>query len=273
MGGNDDADVHLDGLIATDTFDFALFEDPQELGLHGQRHIPDLVEEKRATFGLFEFTGVARGGTGERAFFVAEKFRLDELGGNGSAIQRNECIFAARRFLVDGASDEFFAGAGFAEDADAGFAGRDAINLRQKFAHRSAGADKLVFAQTVAKFAILIFEAREFQSVIDGEEKLVGGKGLFEKIQSAEACRFDGHFDIGLTGDENDRSLQAGLLEFFEEFHAGFTGHDHVGKNQVEALRIAEVPWRGWRYRRRWPHDRQGGRRATGRRECWGRRR
>ena len=30
--------------------------------------------------------------------------------------------------------------------------------------------------------------------------------------------------------------MQAGCLEFFEEFHAGFAGHDHVGKDEVEAF-------------------------------------
>jgi len=58
-----------------------------------------------------------------------------------------------------------------------------------------------VFAEAVAEFAVFVFEAGESQGIFDGEEKLVGGEGLFEKIQGAEARGLDRHFDVGLTGD------------------------------------------------------------------------
>ena len=60
MGGDDDADVDLDGLVAADALDFAFFEDAEELGLHGEGHVADFVEEERAAFGLLEFADVAR---------------------------------------------------------------------------------------------------------------------------------------------------------------------------------------------------------------------
>ena len=180
------------------------------------------------------------GGAGEGAFFVAEEFGFDEFGGNGGAIEGDEGVFVARRFFVDGAGDEFLAGAGFAEDADAGFAGGDAIDLREEFRHGGAGADEFVLAEAVAEFAVFVLEAGEFESIFDGEEKLIGGERLFEEIESAEAGGFDGHFDVGLAGDQNDGSLQAGFFQFFEEFEAAFAGHDHVGEDEVEALVLDE---------------------------------
>ena len=105
VGGNDDPDIDLDGFIATDALDFAFFEDAKKLGLHGNGHIADLVEEERAAFGLFEFPDVASGSAGERTFFMAEEFGLDQFSGNSGAIESDEGVFVARRFLVNGARD------------------------------------------------------------------------------------------------------------------------------------------------------------------------
>ena len=105
VGGNDDADIDLDGLIATDALDFAFFEDAKQLGLHGDGHIADLVEEKSATLGLLEFSHVASGRAGESTLFVAEQFGLDQFGGHGGAIECDEGVFVARRFFVDGTCD------------------------------------------------------------------------------------------------------------------------------------------------------------------------
>ena len=105
VSGHDDADTDLDGLIATDAFDFTFFEDAKKLGLHGDGHIADLVEEESAALGLLEFSDVASGRAGESTFFVAEEFGLDQFGGNGGAIECDEGVFVARRFLVNGARD------------------------------------------------------------------------------------------------------------------------------------------------------------------------
>jgi hypothetical protein len=91
-----------------------------------------------------------------------------------------------------------------------------------------------VLAKAVAELAVFIFEARKAEGVFDGHEQLVRRERLFEKVESAEPRRFDGHFDIGLTGDEDDGRLYAGLLQIFEQFQAAAAGHHHVGKNQVK---------------------------------------
>ena len=72
MGGDDDAHVHGEGLVAANALDFAFFQHAQQFRLHGGGHVADFVEEQGAAMSLLEFSGVARGGSGERAFFVAE---------------------------------------------------------------------------------------------------------------------------------------------------------------------------------------------------------
>jgi len=112
--------------------------------------------------------------------------------------------------------------------------------LREELRHSGAGADEFVLAKTVAEFAVLVLEAREFESVFDGEKELIGGERFFQEIECAEAGGFDGHFDVGLAGDEDDGSLHAGFFQFFEEFEAAFAGHDDVGEDEVEALVLDE---------------------------------
>jgi len=97
-----------------------------------------------------------------------------------------------------------------------------------------------VLAETVAEFAVFVLEAGELESVVDGEQQLIGGEGLFEEIESAEARGLHGHFDVGLARDQDDGSLQAGFFQFFKEFEAAFAWHDHVGEDEVEALVLDE---------------------------------
>ena len=72
MRRHDHAHVHGNRLIAADALDFAFFQHAQKFRLHRERHVADFVEEKSAVMGLLEFSDVARGRAGERAFFVAE---------------------------------------------------------------------------------------------------------------------------------------------------------------------------------------------------------
>src|SRR5262249_47344504 len=77
MRGDDDANVHLGRLVAADPLDFSFFEYAQELSLHSQRHIANLVEEERSSIGLLELSDVAGGCPRKGSSFVAEEFGFD----------------------------------------------------------------------------------------------------------------------------------------------------------------------------------------------------
>ena len=66
--------------------------------------------------GFDELAGVAVGGAGEGALLVAEQDRLDEIVGNGAAVDRDERLGAPFAGAVDGARDQLLADAGFALD-------------------------------------------------------------------------------------------------------------------------------------------------------------
>src|SRR4030095_8483845 len=46
-------------LVSAHTLDFAFLEHAQQLGLHSDGHVADLIKEQCAAFGLFEFADVA----------------------------------------------------------------------------------------------------------------------------------------------------------------------------------------------------------------------
>ena len=59
------AHIHLHRLLSADALHFALFQHAQQLGLHGQRHVADFIQEQRAFTGLLEFADMPGGGAGE----------------------------------------------------------------------------------------------------------------------------------------------------------------------------------------------------------------
>src|SRR5690242_10459092 len=223
MSGDEDAVIHLSGIIASDALDLSLFEGAKQLGLHGKRHIADVVEEEGAAIGLLEFADMTGAGSGERAFLVAEEFGLDEFGGNGGAVEGDEGCFAARGFLVNGASDKLFAGTRFAQNADAGFTGGHAVDLSEELLHGGTRANELALAEAVAKLAVFFFKIAEPQGIFQGHQQLIRREGLFKKIQGAEPGSANRHFDIGLSGNENDGRFDAGVFQIFQQLEAAFS--------------------------------------------------
>ncbi len=96
MRSDHHAHIHLDGLVAPDALDLALFQHAQQLCLHGHGHIADFIQKKCSAFGLFELAEMFGRGTGKCALFVAKKLRLDQFRRNGRAIQGDEGMILPR---------------------------------------------------------------------------------------------------------------------------------------------------------------------------------
>ena len=78
MGGGDEAHVGGSGLGAAEGLVGALLEQAQQLDLHRQRHLANLVEEERPALGERHPTGLGRHRAGERPLLVAEELALQE---------------------------------------------------------------------------------------------------------------------------------------------------------------------------------------------------
>src|SRR5689334_10308996 len=98
-----------------------------------------------------------------------------------------------------------------------------------------------MFAEPVTQLAVFIFEPRQPKRVFDRDEQFVRGERLFEKIERAQLRGFHRHLDIRLPGNENNRSLQTGLLQIREQFQSTFSWHHDIGKNQVKRSLAKQV--------------------------------
>ena len=107
------------GLFQTDRCEAPFVERAQHLRLRLQAHVADFVEEERAAVGLLELSVFVGGCAREGSAPMSKQFALDHVFGNGRAIHFHEhCVFA-QTLSVNGACDEFLAGAAFAEDENA----------------------------------------------------------------------------------------------------------------------------------------------------------
>ena len=137
MRRRQNAHIGLDRAGAADFLETALFQHPQQLDLHVERHVADFVEKQGAAVGAFEAADGGRDGAGKCAALVAEQFAFQQFPRNGAAIHRHERLAFAAGNAMQIARDDFLAGAGLARDQDVHFrVGKprhhfpDALNLR-----------------------------------------------------------------------------------------------------------------------------------------------
>ncbi len=90
IGGGHDAHVRGQDAGAAEALELLLLQDAQELRLRGQAHFPDLVEEQHAARGALDLAGLRRARSRECALLVTEQLRLQQLIGQGRAVQRDE---------------------------------------------------------------------------------------------------------------------------------------------------------------------------------------
>ena len=154
VGGGDDADVHLDGAVAADAFQFTFLKDAQQLGLDLRGDFADFVQQDGAVVGQFEPAFALGHGAGEGALFMAEKFALDEVFRDGGAIELDERGAGARALAVERARDQFLAGAALAGDQHGGLgAARLCGSTARKFLHGGALAQQFVAAFVLLRVA------------------------------------------------------------------------------------------------------------------------
>ncbi len=109
----DDAHVRFDGLVAAHLAELFRLEHAQELRLDVERKLPDFVQEDGAVVGQLErpLPGADRSRVG--AALVPKELALDEGVADRSAVDDDEGALRARTLLVDRASENVLAGAGF----------------------------------------------------------------------------------------------------------------------------------------------------------------
>jgi hypothetical protein len=138
VGRRHHAHVDLDPLRAADTLHHLFLQHAQHLGLRLQAHVGDLVEEDRALVGLLEAPGLVGNRAGERPSDVPNN--SDSMSSSGTAAQFtfDEGVVLAPAGEMNGARDQFLAGAALAENQHAAVGRRRQRHMLAQFGHRRA---------------------------------------------------------------------------------------------------------------------------------------
>ena len=134
--GGDDSYIDGDQPCRADRLDFTVLQHAQQLGLHRQRHVADLIEKQRAAIRELELAGLAASPrAGERAFLIAEQLRLQQRFGNRRAVELDEGPLGTRRAAMQRMSIQLLASTGLATDQYRGAAGGDLAYLAGQLPH------------------------------------------------------------------------------------------------------------------------------------------
>ncbi len=102
VGCGNDPDVEFNGFGAADPEDLAFLENVQQLDLHGQRHLANLIKKHGPAGGRFKQADLGRRGPGEGAAFIAKQLAVDQFVGEAAAVERHEGLVLPRAQLMDG---------------------------------------------------------------------------------------------------------------------------------------------------------------------------
>ena len=232
-------------LIAAHGPDFLFLKKAQEFGLHFQGKFADLVEKNGSGIGGLEQAGLGTQSAGEGAFFVAEQFAFDEGGDERTAIDGDEGAAGHGTAEVQGAGDEFLAGAAFAGNEDGGArvfeAGDEAEDILNAGGIADDAVERSLGFGAFAEVEILFDEANLVGHAAEEEAKFIErSKGLGDVIVGAELHGLDRGFDRSVAGHDGDFEAGMSALGLLQEFDAGHAGHDHVGKDHVYGLFVEQ---------------------------------
>ncbi|ALC15448.1 hypothetical protein DSOUD_0660 [Desulfuromonas soudanensis] len=238
VGRRDDPHVDLDVLGAADAAEGALLEDSQELGLHAEVHVADLVEEDGPAVGGLEETLFHRLGVGESPLFVPHQLAFKKRLGDGGAVDGHEGFVGPGAFVMNGLGDQLLAGAALPLNQDgAGIAAGDLFHHGQYGVHVAVGADDVadaVLARLLGTQVLhLALELAGFESLFDDDGELVEIEGLVDVVVGPHAHRLDGGLKNAEGGHHDDGGLLLHLLDPLEDLEAADSRKLDIEEHQI----------------------------------------
>jgi hypothetical protein len=140
IGRGNDPSVRADIFHAPDPLELLFLQNPQQLGLEGQREIANLIQENRPPVRQLKLPFLLRNRAGERAFLVAKQFAFQQLWGERHTIHGHKGVLGARTPLMDGARYDFLTRTAFAQQQDGGVRRGYAMHQAQHGLHPCTGA-------------------------------------------------------------------------------------------------------------------------------------
>ena len=155
---------------------------------------------------------------------------------DGGAVELDENAVAAQAFGMDGAGDEFLAGARLAVDEDAAVGGRHEANLlAQRLEGHAFAGEHGGHAELALELLVFGAQAARFDGVLDDDEGAIEGERLLEKVVGAELGGLDGGLDGAVAADDDDLrpGLGGELANVGEHFESVAIGEPDVEQDHV----------------------------------------
>ena len=242
IGRGDDTNIDTDRPRRAEPLELAFLKHAQDLRLGHRGEVADLVEEQRAGVGQLEAPFLAAGGAGEGALLVAEQLGLQEILGQGGAVDGDERAVLARRALVDGPRHALLAGAALAEDEHGGRGVGHLLDQRHHAPEGRAGADHRPLAQQVVQALlqrlVLLDELAALERLVDQLQELLAAEGLGEEVVGAVLHGLDGFLHRAERGQEDDVQVGRDGLGRAQQLEAGEPRHLEVGDDEVDAAAL-----------------------------------
>ena len=227
----DDADVDLHRRLAADTIELAFGQHAQQARLQRRRHVADFVEKQGAAIRLLEAPPPLRIRARERAFFMAEQFRFQQVRGEGGGVERDEGLVRARAMAVQSSRHEFLARARFARDQNRHAGARQSADRSEHLLHGCRLAQKLGDAapgglRVGRQIGLLRGTAHKVDRLVDVE-------WLGQIFECAALIGRNRGVQIRMRGHDDDRQSGARDLDFLEQVQAAAAGHADIGHEHI----------------------------------------
>ena len=143
VGRGHHADVDRLGLGLAHLRHRMVLQRAQQLHLQRCGHLADLVEKERSASRCLEAAGPGGDCAGEGAPGVAEQLALEEILGDGAAVDGHEGPRLARAPVMDLAGDQFLSRTGLARHQHGDVGARHLLDLAEDVAHGIGAAEDL----------------------------------------------------------------------------------------------------------------------------------
>ena len=236
MGRSDHSHIDFDRRARAHLRQFAFLQYAQQFYLGLKRQLAHFVEKKCAAVRELDSSGLASQSAGEGSAHIAEEFGLDQIPGNGTAVDSDERAVVPAAVVMDRAGNQLFSGTGLSLDEDR----RVALEPRAQpdraraaalwscprcLQSRSAGrVPSAACAPLRAGLAL--------HRAVDNENQGVEIDRLRHIVIGAQLHRFDGGLDGAKCGNDDDGCLESLLRDCAEQLEAGGR-HAQIGNYEL----------------------------------------
>ncbi len=237
VGRGQNADIDANRFRSAHPLDFSLLQDAQNLGLRGQGHVADFVQEDGASVAELEFSQTLAGGPGERALFVAKQFTLDQIVGNRCAVDGDERLGGPMTVFPDRASNEFLAGATLAGDHDRHVAGGDLADHLEDFLHHAGAAHDALAVVLDVDGGLVGADGTEIGVDLQGVFRESQDLGRIERLDDVVERPVFHRLDCSLSraegGHQNHELLRIGGANVLQRLQSAHAAHAQIEKDEV----------------------------------------